>query len=87
MDIQQIIDDAHHLCGYLAKGQHSNAQMVVQIKHQWDETFEMSKYCSIEAGYFRWIPEPPTSCMPYDHRLEPSKPGRGAFVATVIYLI
>lgn len=86
-DIIPLIDDGGHYCGWVAKGEWDKETMVAQIRWQWDETFVFCNYCSIKTGTFRWIPESPALDLPWKQRLEPSKPGRGAFVATVIRLI
>lgn len=86
-DVIPLIDDGGHYCGWIAKGEWDKEIMSDQIRWQWDEEFHFGKYCSIETRRFRWIPEPPSSDMPWTQRLEPSKPGRGAFIATVIWMI
>jgi len=84
-DIRPLIDDGGHYIGFLAKGNWGAGDMIDQIRWQWDDDFEFSKYCSIETKIFRWVPEPPALELPWKQRLEPSEPGRGAFLATVIW--
>ena len=83
--VSPLVDESGDICGFIAKGEHTAAAMQDAIRYYGVDDYEFTGDF-IETRHFRWIPQPPGSEMPYDKRLEPSKPGRGAFLATYVEL-
>lgn len=96
LDINPLIEDNGSEIAYYAIGNHDLPAMVEAIRHyglmQHGETAPLTRFefddnrHKIEARYYRWIPCPKEWDVPYTRRLEPSPLGRGAFVATVVWL-
>jgi len=86
-DINPLVDDCGHECAYYAKGEHSVEEMVTGI-HRYGEMqneeltgFQFNpQWHRLETRLFRWVPNREGGSF-----LEQAKPGRGAFVATVLW--
>jgi hypothetical protein len=96
VNCEPLIDDGGNLIGFVAKGAHHIYVMEAAIRH-YAETehgpgepltqYEFDqRWHRIYTAHYRWIPCPPAWDVPYNRRLEESKEGRGAFLATVVWL-
>jgi hypothetical protein len=93
---EPLIDDSGSEVGFVAKGKHAAAGMAAAIRRYAVEqrgdgdplaAFEFDPaWHRLDTAYSRWIPCPPAWDVPYNRRLEMSEMGRGAFVATVVWL-
>lgn len=79
--VDQFFDDGGARGGYIAKGHVTREEMLEAIRWGHDETFTFEGM--MEYGLMRCIPDQTDY---WTFRYEPSKPGRGAFTCTVIYL-
>jgi hypothetical protein len=86
MKIDEMIWDTGDRAGYVAKGYFQKAEMVAQIVEQFDD-IDPDEFNGLEAvqTVLRCIPNGPHSDDKLAFRYATSKPGRGAFRATVIY--
>lgn len=80
-----LVDESGEIFAFVAKGEHTAEAMQDAIRYYGLGDYEYAGGF-IETRHFRWIPMPPDSEIPYNKRLEPSKPGRGAFLATLVEL-
>lgn len=88
IDLVETWYDTGNLGGYVAKGHHAAAEFLAAIK----EMVEREHHCDYDPADFpaanvqqttlRCIPRPLEGGYYYEY----SKPGRGAFPATVIWL-
>lgn len=90
IDVNEMIDDSGSKMGWIAKGTYTKEEMIAGILFYEGEEdyFEVSEVDNIEVKHFtmRCIPEPKGSDNAYSYRYEHSKPGRGAFKCTIVYL-
>lgn len=79
----ELFDD--YETAFLMKGERTPAEMekAVREQHGWPD-YEFSDRDHIQTRVYRWIPTPPGRDAWYDYYLHPSKPGRGAFLATLL---
>jgi hypothetical protein len=84
--IDEMIWENGKRAGYVAKGYFQKAAMVAQIVEQFDD-IDPDEFDGLEAvqTVLRCIPNGPHSDDKLAFRYATSKPGRGAFRATVIY--
>jgi hypothetical protein len=95
-DCRPLLDDGLGEIGFVAKGRRTAAEMVAAIRRYAVEQRDASDPLAafefdderhrIHTAYYRWLPCPPAWEAPYNCRLEMSQMGRGAFVATVVWL-
>ncbi len=84
-NIQPLYNDTMYRDEYIAKGAHSADAMIDAIRHWCGyRDSEHVELVSISTRHFRWIPTPPGSDAEYYIRLETSKPGRGAWIGTLV---
>lgn len=81
--IELVIDDGGHEAGYVAKGHHSREAMQDAIRWYGRDDFEIGQL-PVEQTVMRCIP---VRNHIFSFYYEYSKPGRGAFECTVVWLV
>ena len=83
--INALVDDSEDVIAYYAKGHWGKAQMVEAIRCLVQFEFNPSMH-TIETRHFRWVPAPKKWVVPFEVLLTPATQGKGAFLATVVWL-
>jgi len=88
-EVFRMIDDGGSTSGYYAKGDYSVDDMIDGIEQEEGPDyfeFEDKKKLKAYKTYFRCVPVSKYDDLPFAYWLIDSKPGRGAFYVTVLYL-
>ena len=72
---------------YLVRGYMTEEEAVAIIREECDPDFDLDRYCRVEQCHMRAIPDKAAQkAGDYDYRYEHSKPGRGAFACTAVWV-